>query len=127
VRALAIRTMSYIPVPLVTEALADQLRHCLKDKDAYVRKTGAVAVAKVYTADPRRAERAGFVELLKDLLRDPNATVVANAVAALSEIGDRPDGVFFRLNVALASKLLAALGESSECARPCAHAHAASR
>ncbi|OJA21595.1 hypothetical protein AZE42_01684 [Rhizopogon vesiculosus] len=114
IRALAIRTMSYIPIPVVTESLSDQLRHCLKDRDPYVRKTAAICVAKVYTADPRKAERKGFVELLRDMLIDDNATVVANAVAALSEIGDRQDGVIFKLNLTIANRLLAALGESSE-------------
>ncbi|KAJ7273665.1 adaptin N terminal region-domain-containing protein [Mycena haematopus] len=114
IRALAIRTMSYIPIPIVTDALNDNLRHCLKDRDPYVRKTAAICVAKLYAADPRRAEKGGFVEMLRDLMLDSNATVVANAVAALSEIGDRQDGVIFKLNLATANKLLAALGESSE-------------
>lgn len=114
IRALAIRTMSYIPIPVVTDALTENLRHCLKDRDAYVRKTAAICVAKLYSADPRRAEKGGFVEMLRDLMLDSNATVVANAVAALSEIGDRQDGVIFKLNLATANKLLAALGESSE-------------
>ncbi|TFK42623.1 adaptin N terminal region-domain-containing protein [Crucibulum laeve] len=114
IRALAIRTMSYIPIPVVTEALSENLRHCLKDRDAYVRKTAAICVAKLYTADPRRAEKGGFVEMLRDLMLDSNATVIANAVAALSEIGDRQDGVIFKLNLTTANKLLAALGESSE-------------
>lgn len=114
IRALAIRTMSYIPIPVVTDALSENLRHCLKDRDAYVRKTAAICVVKLYTADPRRAEKGGFVEMLRDLMLDSNATVVANAVAALSEIGDRQDGVIFRLNLTTANKLLAALGESSE-------------
>ncbi|CAL1704848.1 unnamed protein product [Somion occarium] len=114
IRALAIRTMSYIPIPVVTEALTEQLRHCLKDRDPYVRKTAAICVAKLYTADPRKAEKGGFVEMLRDLLLDSNATVVSNAVAALSEIGDRQDGVIFKLNLTVANKLLAALGESSE-------------
>ncbi|KIK59874.1 hypothetical protein GYMLUDRAFT_74326 [Collybiopsis luxurians FD-317 M1] len=114
IRALAIRTMSYIPIPVVTDALSDNLRHALKDRDPYVRKTAAICVAKLYTADPRRAEREGFVELLRDLMLDSNATVVANAVAALSEIGDRQDGVIFKLNLATANKLLAAIPESSE-------------
>ena len=52
--------------------------------------------------------------MVRDLLVDPNATVVSNAVAALSEIGDRQDGVTFKLNFRVANKLLAALGESSE-------------
>lgn len=106
--------MAYIPVPVVIEALTDPLRHCLRDKDPYVRKTAAIAVAKLYSADPRRAERERFVEMLRDLLMDENATVVANAVAALQEIGDRPDGVLFKLNLTLTHKLIAALGESSE-------------
>ena len=114
IRALAIRTMSYIPIPVVLEHLTEQLRHHLKDRDPYVRKTAAICVAKLYAADPRKAERGGFVELLRDLLVDSNATVVANAVAALSEIADRPDGVVFKLNLPVASKLIAALGESSE-------------
>ncbi|KAJ3820843.1 adaptin N terminal region-domain-containing protein [Lentinula raphanica] len=114
IRALAIRTMSYIPIPVVTEALSDNLRHALKDRDPYVRKTAAICVAKLYSADPRKAERGGFVELLRDLMLDSNATVVANAVAALSEIGDRQDGVIFKLNLATANKLLAAIPESSE-------------
>ena len=106
--------MSYIPTPIVIEALTDQLRHCLKDRDPYVRKTAAICVAKLYTADPRKAEKGGFVEQLRDLLLDSNATVVANAVAALSEIGDRQDGVIFKLNLTVANRLLTALGESSE-------------
>ena len=102
----------------MTESLTENLRHCLKDRDAYVRKTAAICVAKLYAADPRRAEKGGFVEMLRDLMLDSNATVVANAVAALSEIGDRQDGVIFRLNIATANKLLHALEESSEYVAP---------
>ncbi|EGN93227.1 hypothetical protein SERLA73DRAFT_97883 [Serpula lacrymans var. lacrymans S7.3] len=114
IRALAIRTMSYIPIPVVLEPLSEQLRHCLKDRDPYVRKTAAICVAKLYVADSRKAEKGGFVEMLRDMMLDTNATVVANAVAALSEIGDRQDGVIFKLNLTIANKLIAALGESSE-------------
>ncbi|KAF7303728.1 AP complex subunit beta [Mycena indigotica] len=112
IRALAIRTMSYIPIPVVTDALNDNLRYCLKDNDPYVRKMAAICVAKLYAADPRRAEKSGFVEMLRDLMLDNNATVVANAVAALSEIGDRQDGVIFKLNLTTSNKLLAALDTS---------------
>lgn len=115
--------MSYIPIPVVTDALSDNLRHCLKDRDPYVRKTAAICVAKLYAADPRRVERGGFVEKLRSLLLDSNATVVANAVAALTEIGDRPDGVIFRLDLSTVNKLLAALGESSEYVILCASPH----
>ena len=97
--------MSYITIPSVMEALSENLRHALKDRDPYVRKTAAICVAKLYTADPRKAERGGFVEMLRDLLLDANATVVSNAVAALSEIGDRQDGVIFKLNLTVANNV----------------------
>ena len=103
--------------------LTEQLRHHLKDRDAYVRKTAAICVAKLYAADPRKAERGGFVEMLRDLLVDSNATVVANAVAALTEIADRPDGVIFKLNLPVTNKLIAALGESSEFVPHCIMVH----
>ena len=106
--------MSYIPLPIVTEALTEPLRHALKDRDPYVRKTAAICVAKVYTADPRRTEKHGFVEMLRDLMLDNNATVVANAVASLVEISERHDGVAFKVNYTVANKLLTALAESSE-------------
>ena len=106
--------MSYIPLPIVTEALTEPWRHALKDRDPYVRKTAAICVAKVYTADPRRSEKHGFVEMLRDLMLDNNATVVANAVASLVEISERHDGVAFKVNYTVANKLLTALAESSE-------------
>lgn len=43
IRALAIRTMSAIPLPGIIAALVDPLRHALADQDPYVRKTAAIA------------------------------------------------------------------------------------
>jgi vesicle coat complex subunit len=118
IRALAIRTMSYIPLPVIIEALLDPLRHCLKDKDPYVRKTAAICVAKLYVQDPKTVELHGFINMLRDLLADSNPTVVANAVAALTELSERSDSIILRLNLTVASKLISALEESSECLRP---------
>lgn len=115
IRALAIRTMSYIPLPVIIEALLDPLRHCLKDKDPYVRKTAAICVAKLYVHDPNTVERQGFINTLRDLLVDVNPTVVANAVAALTELSERSDSIVLRLNLIVANRLISALEESSEC------------
>jgi hypothetical protein len=73
--------------------------------------------------------------MLKDLLNDSNPTVsvmiykekkegnahiefllqvVANAVAALTEISERSDNIQLRLDHSIASKLVSALGECSE-------------
>lgn len=114
IRALAIRTMSYIPLPVVTANLIDPLRHCLKDQDPYVRKTAAICVAKLYMHDPKLVDKHNFLAMLRDLLKDANPTVVANAVAALTEISERSDDISLKLSIEVANKLISALGECSE-------------
>lgn len=107
--------MSYIQVPSVLIALIEPLRHCLKDRDPYVRKTAAICVAKLYMHDRRIVEKEGFLGMLRDLLRDGNPTVVANTVAALTEINERSGGeVKFGLDALAASRLVNAMGECSE-------------
>ncbi|WVQ71823.1 hypothetical protein IAR50_001365 [Cryptococcus sp. DSM 104548] len=116
IRGLAIRTMSSIPLPNIVKALVDPLRHALQDADPYVRKTAAIAVAKLYASEPGKKviERESFIGMLRDLLADHNPTVVANCVAALVEISERGDDITLKLNVNVAGKLIAALGECSE-------------
>lgn len=106
--------MSYIPVPSILSALLDPLRHSLKDSDPYVRKTAAICVAKLYMHDKRIVEKQGFIASLRDLLADTNPTVVANAVAALTEVSERSDNIQLKLNLTIASKLVGALPECSE-------------
>ncbi|OAV91798.1 hypothetical protein PTTG_03728 [Puccinia triticina 1-1 BBBD Race 1] len=114
IRALAIRTMSYISVPAVHRALLDPLRHALKDADPYVRKTAAICVAKLFTHDRKLVEKEQFINNLRDLLADSNPTVIANAVAALTEISEKSENIQLRLNLVIANKLLSALNECSE-------------
>ncbi|SCV72241.1 BQ2448_4935 [Microbotryum intermedium] len=114
IRALAIRTMSYLAVSEVLKALVDPLHACLRDRDPYVRKTAAICVAKLYMHDRRLVDKEGFVNQVKDLLGDPNPTVVANAVAALTEISERSETIHLRLNTTVASRLVSAMGECSE-------------
>lgn len=104
--------MGCIRVDKITEYLCEPLRKCLKDEDPYVRKTAAVCVAKLYDISSSKywhfvfkfemhlifpiglVEDQGFLDQLKDLLSDSNPMVVANAVAAISEINDSsPTGV----------------------------------
>jgi AP-2 complex subunit beta-1 len=106
--------MSSIQVPLLISSLIDPLRQSLKDADPYVRKTAAICVAKVYMYDRRLIDKHGFIGMLRDLLADSNPTVVANAVAALTEISERSDNIQLKLNLTVASKLVSALGECSE-------------
>jgi len=115
IRALAVRTMGCIRVDKITEYLCDPLARTLRDEDPYVRKTAAVCVAKLYDINPELVEDRGFLDALRELLGDPNPMVVANAVAALSEIADasgRKD--VLPLSTAVLYKLLAALNECTE-------------
>jgi AP-1 complex subunit beta-1 len=95
--------------------LCDPLRKCLKDDDPYVRKTAAVCVAKLYDIDQTLVLEQGFIESLQDLLSDANPMVVANAVAALSEMHEcDPTAKLFDMNPGTVSKLLTALNECTE-------------
>lgn len=113
IRALAIRTMGCIRVEKITEYLCQPLQQCLKDPDPYVRKTAAVCVAKLYDISPELVENQGFLDMLTDLLSDSNPMVVANAVAALSEISETAQHPFSITSNNL-NKLLAALNECTE-------------
>lgn len=114
IRALAIRTMGCIRVERITEYLCEPLSRCLKDEDPYVRKTAAVCVAKLYDISPELVEDRGFLDVLRDLICDANPTVVANAVAALSEIADSSGRDVMMVTASVLQKLLAALNECTE-------------
>ncbi len=87
IRALAVRTMGYIRLDAVSEYLMDPVRRCCRDTDPYVRKTAALCVAKLYAISPEMVEEQGFMEILQtELILDANPMVVANTVAALTEI-----------------------------------------
>lgn len=108
--------MGCIRVDKITEYLCEPLRKCLKDEDPYVRKTAAVCVAKLYDISSSMVEDQGFLDQLKDLLSDSNPMVVANAVAALSEINEASASgqPLVELNSATINKLLTALNECTE-------------
>uniref|UniRef100_A0A3P8R6F9 AP complex subunit beta n=1 Tax=Astatotilapia calliptera TaxID=8154 RepID=A0A3P8R6F9_ASTCA len=115
IRALAVRTMGCIRVDKITEYLCEPLRKCLKDEDPYVRKTAAVCVAKLHDINAQLVEDQGFLDTLKDLISDSNPMVVANAVAALSEIAEsHPNSNLMDLNPQTINKLLTALNECTE-------------
>lgn len=59
-------------------------------------------------------EDRGFLEILRDLICDSNPTVVANAVAALSEIQESSGRDVMQITGSVLQKLLAALNECTE-------------
>jgi AP-1 complex subunit beta-1 len=63
-RALAVRTMGSIRVERITEYLCASLKDSLTDDDPYVKKTAALAVAKLYQTSPRLVKDHGFIKIL---------------------------------------------------------------
>lgn len=82
-----------------------------------VRKTAAICVAKLYDINHDLVEERGFIDLLRDMLSDVNPMVVANAVAALTEISEASGIDYFKIDNNTLSKLLTALNECTEWGR----------
>lgn len=108
VRGLAVRTLTNINAP----AAAGTLAAALGDADAYVRKNGALCATKLHAADPSVAMRC--VPMLHKLLLDPSPAVVANAAAALVELGEHNSGFSLALAEEEAYHLLGMLDQCTE-------------
>ncbi|KAF4981831.1 hypothetical protein FZEAL_2458 [Fusarium zealandicum] len=118
IRALAIRTMGCIRVDKMVDYMEEPLRKTLRDESPYVRKTAAICVAKLFDLNPQMCIENGFLELLQELIGDPNPMVVANSVTALSEISETaPETRALIVTPATLKKLLMALNECTEWGR----------
>ncbi|KAF7373314.1 AP complex subunit beta [Mycena sanguinolenta] len=126
VRALAIRTMGVLRAEKIIDYLCDPLQKCLRDENPYVRKTAALCVAKLYDLKPELVIENGFLDQLRDMIADSNPMVVANTVAALTDIhiaasaqpsSSTSDPGIFVISASILNKLLIALNECSEWGR----------
>lgn len=114
VRALALRTMSYIHVREFVEATVPLTKALLRDSDPYVRKTAAFCVAKLYDHDRHLVENSDLIDKLNAMLRDDNPTVVASALASLMDIWERSDAIKLTIDYGNASKMVQILPDCSE-------------
>ena len=114
VRALAVRTMCRIKLETVAEHMIIPLKNALTDKDPYVRKTAALAVAKLYEILPESVENAQIFPVLLKLLNDENPMVVSNTTAALFEINDHRTSPIFTLNEKTVTPVLSAMTAASD-------------
>ncbi|KAL9057250.1 MAG: hypothetical protein Q9162_002454 [Coniocarpon cinnabarinum] len=114
VRALALRTVSYIHVREFVEGTVSPLKKLLKDTDAYVRKTAALCVAKLYDHDRQLIEGTDLIDRLNSMLRDENATVISNALASLVDIWNRSENIKLSLDYNNASNIAQILPSCSE-------------
>lgn len=114
VRALAVRTMCRIKLESVAEYMIVPLKTCLKDPEAYVRKTAAFGVSKLYEIVPESIESAGIFPELIALLQDENPMVVSNTCSAIFEISERRSRPLFKLSSKNIGPILSTISSSSE-------------
>jgi vesicle coat complex subunit len=113
VRGLALRALCSLNLPTMVEYIGEPLRRGLNDGHAYVRKTAVMGVLKLHDLDVDAFESGGFVDVLYDMLRDPDASVVCNCIIVLNEV--MPNGM--ALNRAIMLHLLNRIHEFSEFAK----------
>jgi vesicle coat complex subunit len=65
----------------------------------------------MYEIAPQLIEDEGFLKLLENLLNDGNATVVSNALVALSICSELKGEPLLKLNETLVQKLLTAMND----------------
>ena len=123
VRALALRTMSYIHVRDFVEATVKPLKALLKDPDPYVRKTATFSVAKLYDHDRELVEGSDLIDRLNAMLKDDNPTVVASSLASLMDIWERSESIELTIDYGNASKIVQILPDCSEYVRSSCSSH----
>lgn len=90
VRAMALRVMSGIRVPVISQIVSLAIKRGIADMSPYVRKAAALAIPKCYRLDPNTLPQ--LMESISTLLGDKQYFVVGPAVTAFLEVcSDRID------------------------------------
>lgn len=84
VRALALKVMSGIKVPVISQIVSLAIKRGCGDMSPYVRKAAALAIPKCYRLDPNTLPQ--LLEYLSTLLGDKQYFVVGSAVTAFLEV-----------------------------------------
>ncbi|GMF77796.1 unnamed protein product [Aspergillus oryzae] len=114
VRALALRTISYVHVREFVEATVQPVKRLMGDMDPYVRKTSAFCVAKLYEHDRKMVESSDLIDRLNHMLKDENPTVVSSVLASLNDIWGRSETISLTIDYTSASKLVSILPDCSD-------------
>ncbi|KAJ0114659.1 hypothetical protein J7T55_004903 [Diaporthe amygdali] len=84
VRALALKTMSGIRVPVISQIVSLAIKKGAGDMSPYVRRAAAMAIPKCFRLDPNQSPQ--LTEYLSTLLGDKQYYVAGAAVTAFMEI-----------------------------------------
>ena len=80
VRGLALRSLCSLRLPAMVEYISDPLKASLTDANSYVRKTGVMAILKMWHLWPQAVEDGVMVDTLYNMLQDTDAQVGRDAV-----------------------------------------------
>ncbi|XP_059089750.1 AP-3 complex subunit beta-2-like [Tigriopus californicus] len=84
IRASALRVLSSIRVTMIVPIMMLAIRDSAVDMSAFVRKTAAHAIPKLYSLDPDQKDE--LVNIIEKLLGDRTTLVVGSAVMAFEEV-----------------------------------------
>ncbi|XP_015794283.1 AP-3 complex subunit beta-2 [Tetranychus urticae] len=84
IRASALRVLSSIRVPMISPIMLIAIKDCSNDMSAYVRKTAAHAISKLFHLDPDLKDE--IISVIARLLQDKTSLVLGSAVAAFEDI-----------------------------------------
>ncbi|KAJ4458211.1 Adaptor protein complex 4 (AP-4); beta subunit [Paratrimastix pyriformis] len=112
VRGLALRSLSSLRVSSVVEYLVPHITAGLTDASSYVRSAAVNACIKLFHISPATFKENNLVDTLYEMIRDRDATVAGNCVAALNEILAGDGGI--QINRPLVTYMLNRLGEFNE-------------
>ena len=114
VRGLALRALCSLNLPQMVEYISEPLRKSLQDHHAYVRKTGVMGILKLYHLDQDSFQECNFTDILYDMLRDVDSSVVSNAIIVLNEIMAKSPNGGMAINRAIMLHLLNRIHEFAE-------------
>jgi AP-4 complex subunit beta-1 len=114
VRGLALRSLCSLNLPQMVEYISEPLRKALQDHHAYVRKTGVMGILKLYYLDQDSFQECNFTDILYNMLRDVDPSVVANCIRVLNEVMAKSENGGMAINRAIMLHLLNRIHEFSE-------------
>ncbi|RIA91767.1 adaptin N terminal region-domain-containing protein [Glomus cerebriforme] len=84
IRAMALRVMSGIRVPVISPIVLLAIKKCVTDLSAYVRKIAAHAIPKCYSLDP--TQKDALVDIITTLLKDNSSFTIGSVIMAFNEV-----------------------------------------
>ncbi|KAF7726132.1 AP-3 complex subunit beta-2 [Apophysomyces ossiformis] len=84
IRAMALRVMSGIRVPVISPIVLLGIKKCTTDSSPYVRKTAAHAIPKCYSLD--ESQKDALIEIVATLLKDRSNITIGSTIMAFNEL-----------------------------------------